>query len=776
MPEPEPAPFSHLSEASLLLLALGPTVAIGGVHRPVQISAALLSVLCLGLVWLHRRPGGRGLHIPLFGVALLVLTGATLLQLVPLPLGLLKIVAPATADILNVSLAKAGGVPSAHPISLNPGATLWEALKLACYSVAFIAAHNFYTRGGRRRRLMTALMGLGIVLTFLGLIGAVVAPGKPLLLYTMEAGGSAGGMITTSFVNPNHGAGFLTICVLLAMGLAADSKDLQHKVMLTMAAVLLGAGVALSLSRAGIFALALGMGAFSLLAYRSRNKGNLGQVAIILPCVAALVILLAGWLAYDRLVLEFASLPIQGGGLGKIALWPAGLAMVLANPWVGVGHGAFVTSFPRYLQGDQGDLPQGTFDYLENQFIQLPAEMGLALGCAFILVATLAWFTWIRRGIRGGKEVAAAAALLALAAHNLLDFSFEMFGVGLPLCLLAGALSAVSRRHRSSKATTVACVSAAGVTLVLLIATTIVHPPSAVEDDRVLAELARSGVGIEKYMEAANRTIRRRPSDYLPHLTAAHQAIRAGDPGAIAMLNRALFLFPRSPAIHLIVARAVRRFGGNRQQFLLEYRLAMENGARYTPVLKEALPFCRTAQDLRALLPAQVSIHTSAIRQLGQARRLKLALSLAKQGVKRWPADPAICLALARAFLNLKDGECVDVARRCMELESSISSTIMLAWVIDAMGTDREDIEVYQKGLERFPDSVVLAERLAQAYLSHGDFKLAMEAAERILDLAQGWWHRVRAHQLMAQILRKQGRDHSAKYHENKAKMLRMDD
>ena len=773
MPRPGSSPFSLLSEASLLLLAVGPTVAIGGVHRPVQLAAALLSVLCLGLVWLNRRPGERGLHIPLFGVAMLALTAVNLLQLVPLPLGLLKVVAPTTADILHVSLARAGGVPSAHPISLNPGATLWEALKLACYSLAFIAAHNFYGRSGRRRRLMSALVGLGIVLTFLGLVGAVVAPGKPLLLYTPEAG-SAAGMITTSFVNPNHGSGFLIICVLLAMGLAADSKDLQRKVMLAMAAVLLGAGVALSLSRAGIFVLALGMVAFSMLAFRSRAKGNLGQVAVILPCVAALIILLAGWLAYDRLVVEFASFSLgDEGGLGKIALWPAGLSMVLANPWVGVGRGAFITSFPRYMQGD---IRQGTFDYLENQFIQLPAEVGLVLGCAFILVAALALVTWVRRGIREGKEVAAGAAILALAAHNLFDFSFEIFGVGLPLCLLAGALSANSRRHRAGKASTLLGLAATGATTVLLVATAIIHPSSAVEDDRVLAKIAKSGAPLQQYIEAANQTIRRRPSDYLPHLTAAHQAIRVGDPGALAMLNRALFLFPRSPAIHLMVARAVRRFGGNQQQYLMEYRLAMENGARHKPVLKEALPFCRTEQDLRSLLPADVSIHASAVRQLREAGRLKLALPLVERGVRRWPADSDICLERAWVLLNSKDKEGISAARSCMELDPSIAATIMLARAVAAMGAAREEIQVFKQGLEMFPESVVLAEHLAQAHVSHREYKHALEAAERILDLAQKWEYRVRAHQLMAHILRKQGREHSARFHDNKAKMSRMDE
>ena len=250
--------FTPLSEIGLVLLAIGPTLALGGVHRSVQLAAALLSALCLLLVWLNRRPNGRGLILPWFGGALLVLCAATLFQLIPLPMGLLRALAPATVEVLEVSLAKAGGLPSTHPISLDPGSTLWEALKLACYSLAFIASHNFYYRGRRRHRLALSFTCLGIVMMFLALAGAVVAPGKPLMLYTPDAGRAAG-LITTSFVNPNHSAGFLIICALMAMGLAIDTRDLQSKILLGLAAVMLGSGVMLTVSRGGILALALGM-------------------------------------------------------------------------------------------------------------------------------------------------------------------------------------------------------------------------------------------------------------------------------------------------------------------------------------------------------------------------------------------------------------------------------------------------------------------------------------------------------------------------------------
>ena len=765
----------------MILLALGPTVALGGVHRPVQLAACALSLFCLILVWMHRRPHGRGLRLPLFGGALLVLCAVTLLQMIPLPLGLLKLIAPATVEVLEISLAKVGGVPSTHPISLDPGSTQWEALKLACYAVAFIAGHNFYYRRARRRRRVVALVGGGLVVMFVGPVGAVVAPGIPLMLYTPEAG-RASGLIATSFVNPNHSAGFLTICALLAMGLAIDTRDLQRKILLGLAAVMLGCGVMLTVSRGGILALALGMGMLAVLALQARRRINLSQAAVVIPGVVALTALLSAWLAWDRLLSEFSA-AAPDGGLGKLAQWPSGLDMVLANPWVGVGRGAFMTAFPRYLSGD---IPLNTYEYMENQFIQLPAEYGLPLGTAFMAVAVVAWLTWLRRGRGSGITIAAVSAIFALAAHNLVDFSFEMPGVGIPLCLLAGALSAGALRHRrkgksaderkrqrrrSRKRHTAATLAAGGATALLLVVTALTYPKLPRDDDRTLAELAEQKAPLDRYLEAAGAATRRHPSDYMPHLSAAHQATLARDPRAIGLLNRALFLFPRSPKIHLQTARALMRFGARRQA-LLEYRMAMEHGAIFDPVLREAIPLCRTGDELRALLLDRPKIHAQALHWLRKAGRLDLAGPAAERSVERWPDNPVVCLRRAEVLLALKDKRTIAAARACVARGSSLLAYGVLARASMTLGPTGSEIEVLLEARKHFPDSLGVAERLARAYLRHKKYPEALKAAEQMLAMATVWQDRARAHRVLSRIHLAQGQQHSADFHKDQARVI----
>ena len=228
---------------------LGTPLALGGVHKPVILLACLVSCLTLGCLFHHRRSTHRKLRVTWFGLLLMGLTAYTVLQIVPLPQKLLSLLAPNTLAVLKSSLAGIPGAMGWHPISLDPGATFWEALKIGTCALAFISAHNFLYRASRRKRMLTLLTGGGVLLVFIGFIGAVVAPKQPLLFYAPSSSGGGGGLITTSFVNPNHGAAFLLICAMAAVGLALSARDVQKKLMMVIVGVLLGTGVFLTLSR-----------------------------------------------------------------------------------------------------------------------------------------------------------------------------------------------------------------------------------------------------------------------------------------------------------------------------------------------------------------------------------------------------------------------------------------------------------------------------------------------------------------------------------------------
>jgi hypothetical protein len=805
---------AFLIESSLILLAVGVPLALGGVHRPTLVAAAGLAALAVLLVWLHRRATHRGIRVPPFAGILLAVTGYTVLQAVPIPVGLLRVLAPSSVELLRVSLAGAGGLGGFHPISLDPGATLLEALKVGACALALCAAHNYSYRRSRRDRLLLAVVIGGVVVTLLGFLGAVAAPGKPLMLYEPEAGRAAG-LITTSFVNSNHGSAFLTLATLVAAGLAVAARDLQRRVLLALGAILLGAGVFMTLSRGGILALGLGLGVLALLLLlRPVSPGERRSLsAAAVPGILGLILALSAWLAFEAIVSEFRQIrPELDTNLGKIGLWPSGLSMALANPWVGVGRGAFLTAFPRYLEGE---LPRtATYSHLEMQYLHLPAELGLPIALGLIAASAIALWVWFRRSPRDPASTAIVAALCALAGHALVDFNLETLGVALPAALLAGLLSASARtrseeedaarradaepaqehppeeaeskrsKHRSrSRAkrgrgkvhTRRALASAIGLCGLATWAA-IAMPPSANDDLAQIGALVRDRAPREQTLAAIREAIRRHPADPMPHL-AAGRLLAAGEVPALALphLNRAMVLFPGSPEIHLETAETLRRMG-RRGQALLEYRLALEHGASGTAIAR-ALAIARDSDEVARGLPDRPEPHAAAIGILLRAQRrplaAALAAALAARARARWPGSLEAAAAEIEVLLaTARTGDAAVAARRLGE-RSPLPRTFHLWARATAAAAPGSEIPVLEDARARFPKEESFSFALAEAFLRGKQLARARETAEAILAQVTTPASLAAAHDLLARVHLADGRPHRARYEAEQARKIR---
>ena len=135
--------------AILVAVALaGSALAIGSVHTvalvPVAAVAAAAAIVAVPL----REIGAKDRAWPAPALILLALSLFTALQAVPLPLGFLAKIAPANADVWSRSLMPFGERPGWGSVSLDPGATLVEALKWLTYASTFFAAAVLGARRG----------------------------------------------------------------------------------------------------------------------------------------------------------------------------------------------------------------------------------------------------------------------------------------------------------------------------------------------------------------------------------------------------------------------------------------------------------------------------------------------------------------------------------------------------------------------------------------------------------------------------------------------------
>lgn len=754
---------------ALLLLVLGVPVALGGAHRVTVAAAALVAAVAGVLLVIRKHHLGVEIRIGRFGVLLLALCGYTALQLVPLPLALLDRIALPSVELLRTSLAGTGIQPRWHPLTLAPADTLWELLRLGTATIVFLLARNLLHRPQRQERLLQGLMGLGVVLTTLGLIGAVVAPGRPLLLY-QPAQGPAIGLIATSFVNPNHGAAFLLVATLAALGLAERTQSLERRVLLLVAATVTGIGVVLSLSRGGMLALAAALaayGALQLVRRRAAHPGA-GRIALVALLVGG-VLGGAAWLGGDRIVAEFEhqrpDLP-----LGKLALWPSGWALVRAHWLVGVGRGAVATALPRYLQPG---LPAGTtYASLENQYLQLPAEWGLPVGVAAIALTAAAIFVWWRRRRDEALQLSAVAALIGLAVHNLVDFNLELPGIALPAAALAGMLA--SRRPARGPLASPSRLLLIPFALVLALGVTTLSAAGRSSADDV-SQALRAGRPAGAVAPLLAQAIRHRPADYLPHLAQARLALAAGRRRAtMQALNRALFLYPHSAEVHLAAARALGHFG-HRKQALLEYRLALQAGAPPDAVIRRALADCRTADDLAALLPPRApELISRAVDALRQRGRLALALALVGQADQAALGDPVLMRSEIRALLAAgQSARAVERAEVLVTRDAAPAHWLLLAEAAAQVSASAE-LAVLQRARRSHATDAPVGLALAGSLSRAGRHDEAAALAEALLRAGRSSADLANAHYLLASIHRAAGRPHRAAYELEQARKVQV--
>jgi O-antigen ligase len=424
--------------------AMGGGVVLPGGTLILELTAFLLFML----VCLSKTPALaiRPLAIPALCVTLLLVLG--LLQLLPLPEGLLSRVSPASLTSYHET-SELLGLFGRHPrlaarISIAPTETVGVVLLVLAYAALFFSAATLL-RGRPRRRIF-----VGVLLT--------TAVTQTLVAAVRE---KPGDRLHGAFVNPDHLAGYLEIALAIAFGVvwaralmgsdrvrktAGRSEKFEHWfVPMAGRSVLWGliaVGVGLTRSRGGILAAAtttavlLGMAILQRpIRYHGRAAAA-GALAILAGAFFALTMLGSG--PFRR----FLQLDPRGlSSDDRVIIWRASLKAWREFPIFGSGLGTFREAFRRAQpRGFPGLIEQAHSDSL--QLLVTGGTIGAALGilaCAslFILLAR----AWRRQKHReeSALTLAGFGALLSLTLHGLVDFNLSVPAITATLACAIGA-------------------------------------------------------------------------------------------------------------------------------------------------------------------------------------------------------------------------------------------------------------------------------------------------------------------------------------------------
>ena len=388
-----------------------------------------------------------------------------LMQVVPLPVSLVRVLSPARAEGV-AALDLIGAKVNLTSLSVSPAATFQSFLLVCGYVIIFLLVRELTWRFADSCWLaIWPIVAIGALEAGLGLC--------------QYFGGTGEQVRWGTYVNHNHYAGFLEMALPFAVvypvallrrarggghSLPPDTRHLEparlrrarsrghSPVAPALAACgvwalagLMFAGIVHSFSRMGFIATLFSLFVMGTLAFGTRQlswvassrKRQGGAVGL----VAALVLAGFVFLPPDRLILRFAQLvSTDPTGGGRAQLWAETIPLIGAYPVFGCGLGGYETAFWRFKVSG----PLLTDDFAHNDYLQLLAELGLV---GFAIGATLAFSVVrmaVRRAVRSADPgaryfaVACAGALAAILLHSLADFNLYIPANAMLLAWIAG--------------------------------------------------------------------------------------------------------------------------------------------------------------------------------------------------------------------------------------------------------------------------------------------------------------------------------------------------
>jgi tetratricopeptide (TPR) repeat protein len=729
-----------LEIAVYFLLTFTP-MALGGVHFWVVVVMFGVSFGAFVVLLKRIQRNKKQLYLFPFGSVLLLVTCFTALQCVPLPTWLIEFINPGAGAVYSKVFAEQHQT-AWRPNSLSVPFTAIELLKHMVYFMLFVTIVNYFNNRTRTRRLLKAIAWSGFSIALIGFFSKLFMAQSILGFYPVKAGA----FFFSTFVNPNHMAGFLLMCSPVALGLSLSARDRQDKVLFGFLSVIMGVAVFMSMSRGGMVAYVVAMTLMAMFA-GTRKSHRFQRVALV-QAVLAVMLIVAGYLAFDTITKELRTL----GDLGavreatKIQSWSAVGALIGEHPLMGVGRGAYITTYPRFK-----DLSvQSTFTHAENQTLQFLADWGVIVGGLFVLSILVCFWFGLSRSKQSISMAGCLVGVFGAFLHNQVDYNLEIAGVMVMFVTLMSVMAALPFSHARQPGKLEFRFRMPGRLAWLLPVAALIMAiwacPIAARYDYYALTPSLLELQNEPPAEPCDKSplgrlvcdvMDKHPADYLAPLILGRSYMQSEKPDlgrAVHWLSVAMFLNPTEPTGHHLAGRALL-FGGFTDQALSEYRLAIT----YAKGLQSVI----VSEILKLTSNPELAIRVTPPEALARYKTARLLLSLGHKKAARRACrlaldqDSSLMVAydlfVEMTMADNKLTQALVLAQRSIEIEPEREK----AWVLlgdvyhQRQALDKAE-NTWKEGLEHVPDSVYLASRLISLLLRKKSYSEAQMVALRV--------------------------------------------
>jgi O-antigen ligase/tetratricopeptide (TPR) repeat protein len=406
----------------------------------VALSATALVLAAVGV-------RGRLLHNRALLIFLLGLGAVMLLQLVPLPSGLVRFFSARRVELAAES-SSALGAPAPAYLSLTASTKQTrDALLLYAGCFAVFVTTGLVFRRARLLRLFYA---------------ALAVSGMFMSLYALIVYLDDGARLHGTYTNANRFASLLGMCLLCAVawrGLAARVDRRVEAVIATVSAASCGLALVATLSRMGIASFSAAILLLTFLELRRKEEAThvadtrSRRLLGVGTSIAATALLASLLTSFDPVWQRYSVLFDNDlAGNDRAVCWGMTLNAVRDFPVFGSGAGSFQHVFPLYQE--PGKL-SGFWKYTHNDYLNALSDLGV-VGLALVLAAAVLWYRSAWRMSHSASTTRRVTSWTGIgvvtfvALHSVADFVLKQPANALIFSAIAGVTVAALRGERSA--------------------------------------------------------------------------------------------------------------------------------------------------------------------------------------------------------------------------------------------------------------------------------------------------------------------------------------
>ncbi len=413
-----------------------------GSNRPWAWALLEMGAYALAMAWLWGFYKGKLDLSPAFrnGRTVLALLGCwliyTLLQIVPLPVSLVSLISPESAKMH--ALARQ---PGWIPLSVDPYASTVAWLKSLAYVLVFGLSLLIVASRRRLELLARTLVFSGLLQAFYGSLMTLSGLEYGFFIQKFAYVGNA----TGTFVNRNHFAGYLEMCLAVGIGLMISSLGgkpamTRRQKLRNFVALLLGKKLRLRLylavmvialvlthSRMGNTAFFSSMIAAGVIGLALSRNASRATVVLLVSLVVIDIFIVGTWFGVEKVVARIENTSVASDA-DRVDVSENALSQWRHYFLVGSGGGSFYDVFPRYRSGDIGNY----YDHAHDDYVEFASEYGI-VGMLLLGGVVLSSFAAALRAQQEGRDplkrgmaFSSTMGIIALLIHSSVDFNLQI--------------------------------------------------------------------------------------------------------------------------------------------------------------------------------------------------------------------------------------------------------------------------------------------------------------------------------------------------------------